>query len=37
VDATDAARVARQNKEREKQLQEVPLQEIDLSKWPEGV
>jgi hypothetical protein len=37
VDATDAARAAHQNREREEQLREVPLQEIDISKWPRGV
>jgi hypothetical protein len=34
---TDAERVARQNAEREDELQRVPLQTIDKSKWPKDV
>ena len=32
-----AARVARQNKEREEELKRIPLQKIDKSKWPSDV
>jgi hypothetical protein len=32
-----AARIARENNEREQQLQRVPLQKIDRSKWPQNV
>jgi hypothetical protein len=32
-----AARVERQNKEREDELKRIPLQQIDKSKWPRDV
>lgn len=34
---TDEQRVARLNKEREEDLQSVPLQKMDKSTWPRGV
>jgi len=34
---TDPERVARQNAEREEELQRVPLQTIDKSDWPKNV
>jgi hypothetical protein len=36
-DAERAARVARENTQREEQLRRVPLQKIDMSKWPTNV
>jgi hypothetical protein len=34
---TDEERIARLNKERAEELDRVPLQTIDKSKWPQGV
>jgi hypothetical protein len=36
-DADRAARIARENNEREQQLLRIPLQKIDRSKWPQNV
>jgi hypothetical protein len=32
-----AARIARENSEREQQLQRIPIQKTDKSKWPQNV
>jgi hypothetical protein len=37
LEKTEADRVARQNAERAEELQRVPLQTIDKSKWPRDV
>jgi hypothetical protein len=34
---TDAERIARQNAEREEEVNRVPLQSFDKSKWPQSV